>query len=215
MTFGDRLKKLRKDKNVTQDELAEAIGVTINTVYRYESKNVRPRGSTLDKIANFFGVSTEYLLYGERTSENGITVVPAVNVVDKNYFKLIPIYGNIEAGTPIESITDIQGYTDIPFYKLKPGKDYIALRVQGDSMYPFYLDGDVVIIELTSTPINGSVCAVYIDEYNVTLKKFKIDEKEGIVELVPFNREYPKIKRNLKDHDVQVLGQVIQLRRDV
>lgn len=67
MKFPDRLKKLRKEKNLYQKELAEHLGVSRPTVTQYESGQRKPDNETLEKIADFFSVSIDYLL--GRTNE--------------------------------------------------------------------------------------------------------------------------------------------------
>lgn len=60
--FGSRLRKLRKDKELTQKELGEIIGVSGRVVGYYESDDRFPDGDTLAKIANYFKVTIDYLL---------------------------------------------------------------------------------------------------------------------------------------------------------
>ncbi|WP_277631362.1 helix-turn-helix domain-containing protein [Atopococcus tabaci] len=60
--FGARLQELRKQKKWTQKELGAMLGVTHVSVSGYESGNRFPDTETLAKIADIFGVSTDYLL---------------------------------------------------------------------------------------------------------------------------------------------------------
>ena len=60
--FGDRLKKLRIEKNLSQDELGKICGVAKNTVSYWETNNTEPSIQIIIKLAQFFGVSTDYLL---------------------------------------------------------------------------------------------------------------------------------------------------------
>ena len=66
MGFGKKLKALREDKNLTQSELAQILGITLKTVSNYETKDMRPRKMEMyEKMANFFGVNINYLLTEE------------------------------------------------------------------------------------------------------------------------------------------------------
>lgn len=58
----NRLKTLRKSKNMTQNELAIAIGVTQKDVSRWESGNVRPTTTSLVKLAKVFGCKVDDLI---------------------------------------------------------------------------------------------------------------------------------------------------------
>ncbi len=60
--LGDKIKNLRKNKNLTQIQLSEKIGIAQSTLGMIES-NKRPAGrKTLIKLAEFFGVTVDYLL---------------------------------------------------------------------------------------------------------------------------------------------------------
>lgn len=63
LTFGERLRQLREERNLTQKALAGVIGVSPRMVSFYESGTHFPREEgILLKLAQFFGVSTDYLL---------------------------------------------------------------------------------------------------------------------------------------------------------
>ena len=75
--FGERLKRLRKDLDMTQGQLAEQIGVVPSAVGKYERLDSSyPSVYTLIKIADYFNVSLDYLLRGKKYSpsvENNIS----------------------------------------------------------------------------------------------------------------------------------------------
>lgn len=60
--LSERLKSLRKSKKLTQKQLAEKINVTHVSISGYESGNRSPDTDTLQRLADFFGVSTDYIL---------------------------------------------------------------------------------------------------------------------------------------------------------
>jgi len=60
--FGDRLKELRKSQGLTQDDLAIAINVSRQSIGNYENYSVYPDLDILVKIADFFNISTDYIL---------------------------------------------------------------------------------------------------------------------------------------------------------
>ena len=64
MGFSKRLKLLRKNADVTQDELAQYLQVSRSTIAGYETKNRQPDYDKLYMIAQFFHVSTEDLISG-------------------------------------------------------------------------------------------------------------------------------------------------------
>ncbi|MGG3210594.1 helix-turn-helix transcriptional regulator [Geobacillus stearothermophilus] len=60
--LGDRLRKLRQEKKLTQEELGKKINVTKVSISGYENGNRTPDTETLQKLADFFNVTTDYLL---------------------------------------------------------------------------------------------------------------------------------------------------------
>ena len=65
MTFGEKLQKLRKSRNMTQYDLAKAIGASQNTVSQYEHDARNPSFDALNVIAKFFNVPVSSLMPSE------------------------------------------------------------------------------------------------------------------------------------------------------
>ncbi|MGJ0908831.1 helix-turn-helix domain-containing protein [Clostridium botulinum] len=89
--FGDRLKELREEKDLTQEELGKLLNVSRQTVSGYEAENIEPNINNLVKLANIFSVSLDYLL--GRTKErynlnlenkkNKALIVDLIKVIEK------------------------------------------------------------------------------------------------------------------------------------
>ncbi|MBD5545251.1 MAG: helix-turn-helix transcriptional regulator [Lachnospiraceae bacterium] len=60
--MGEILAELRKDRNLKQKDLAELLNLSIGTISNYETGSHEPDFSTLGKLADFFHVSTDYML---------------------------------------------------------------------------------------------------------------------------------------------------------
>lgn len=60
--IGERLAELRKDKKLSQKDLAEKLSISIYTVSSYERDNSTPDDEMKIKIAKFFNISLDYLL---------------------------------------------------------------------------------------------------------------------------------------------------------
>lgn len=69
-TFGEFLCKLRKEKGMTQAELAKRLGVTDKAVSKWETGEAMPESGSLLPIANIFGVTVDELLRGERDASS-------------------------------------------------------------------------------------------------------------------------------------------------
>lgn len=67
--FGKRLRRLRKDKDITQAQLAEYLGVVSSAVGKYETiDDAYPTVESLMKIAEYFNVSVDFLLFGDTSN---------------------------------------------------------------------------------------------------------------------------------------------------
>lgn len=83
--LGNRLREVRKSKNLTIQQVADAIGVGRNTISRYENEKHYPKPKTWQKLADFFGVSVAYLQgleedYSQPTKKTRFTIVNFLNV---------------------------------------------------------------------------------------------------------------------------------------
>lgn len=201
--LGRRIRYLRNDKGRSQEELGNRMNLAKVTISQYENETRSPNPETINQFADLFGVSVDYLL-GRDSRRNSSETHTTINV-----------YGKVPAGIPIEAIEDIYDTEDISFEKgYHPQKDYIGLVVDGDSMYPKYLKGDVVIIEITPQCENGEDCVVYVNGYDATLKKV-IKNDDGTITLQPINPEYPPKTYGPNDEPITILGVVKELRRTI
>lgn len=78
--IGVFLSELRKEKNLTQDELGEQIGVTNKTVSRWENGNYLPPVEMLQILSKFYDVSINEILNGERINDSDYKKVSEENV---------------------------------------------------------------------------------------------------------------------------------------
>jgi len=131
----------------------------------------------------------------------------------KNYIK-IPILSKIPAGIAVEAVQDVVGQVDIPKDWVVGGRNYFGFLVKGDSMYPEYLDGDILIVRKQDTCESGDDCIVVVNNSDATLKRVNIFP-DGI-ELEAINPMYGKRKytnKELKNLPIKILGVVVELRR--
>lgn len=75
--FGDKLKMLRNSRNLTQDNLAEMMGLATSAISSYESCSRRPSYEILLKYARIFHVSTDFLLGIEKEDQLDVSDLSA------------------------------------------------------------------------------------------------------------------------------------------
>lgn len=89
MTFGEKLSKLRKEKNYTQEQLAELLGVSRQAVSKWEADAAYPQTETLIEIGKLFDCSMDYLLKDEITDKTSVRDGILCKCVKRTYEKLI------------------------------------------------------------------------------------------------------------------------------
>ena len=203
MKFKDRLVQLRKELNLTQTEFAEKIGFSRTAISAWEIGRNEPSNEDTIKIADFFGVSVDYII-GKTNNRKGESSPSAV----------VLVYGTIPAGIPMEMIEDIIDTEEIDADMLKGGKQYFGLKVKGNSMYPEYLDGDTIILEKLDDVESGTDAVVMVNGNDGTFKRVFKNEN-GII-LQPLNPEFqPMVYTNeqIEKLPIRVIGKVVELRR--
>lgn len=198
---GDRLKILRLNKKISQQELAGVLGVDRTMIGKYELKNNTPSDEILTKMANFFNVEKAYLLGVEEKTKK------------KTGIK-IPVLGRVVAGIPIEAITEIIDYEEIAENVAATG-EFFALIAKGDSMNPTIIDGDVLIIRQQDTVADGQVAIILIDGMDATVKRVHVTE--GGISLLGDNPAVftPRFYTNaeIETLPIKIIGKVVEIRR--
>ena len=205
-----KLKELRTDKGITQKELSAILHVPPNTYNQWENGKREPDYEMVSKIADYFGVTVDYLL-GREVSHHNNEKPPRKKGVR------IPVYGDTAAGVPILAIEDYD--SDDPddweeiTEEMARGGEYIALRLKGDSMEPRMKTGDVVIVRLQPDVETGDIAIVRVNGDSATCKKIK-KTPEGIM-LISTNPNYEPMfysRREIEELPIAIIGKVVELR---
>lgn len=157
MDIGKRIAQMRRERGISQEELAELALLHRVTVAKYETGQVEPGAIALSRIADALNVSTDELLC--RTEK----LPPFIPIIRGS----VPVVGEIACGVPITAEQNVEGFADVP----DGVRADFALRCKGDSMTPTFLDGDLVLIRQQPEVDDGQIAAVGIDG-EATLKHF-------------------------------------------
>lgn len=127
----------------------------------------------------------------------------------------IPILGEIAAGNPID-FTPFPDISTIPLpLNAASPTQYKALKVYGDSMAPFIIHNDIVVIHTVFDPwdLDAKIVAIKIDT-ETTLKQMSIDYEAKMSILIPYNTaHYKPIILNSDSPPCQILGYVVSITR--
>lgn len=195
-------KELRKQRGLSQTALGNVLGVTRSTICQYESGKRQPDNDTLIKLADYFGVSTDYLLGRVDTKK----ITPIKDVMELNDCYPIPLLGRVVAGVPIESQEDLEGYILI---NREPKDEYFALRVNGESMINAGIrHNSILVIHQQTYAENGDIVVAMLNGEQ-TVKRFKVYGDSMF--LMPENPDFEPIPI-LKGADFYILGKVVEVR---
>ena len=111
--IGEFLKHLRKDKGLTQEQLAEEFGVSSRSVSRWENGNTMPDISIIIELADFYDVDIREIICGERKSEN-------MDKELKDTLVTVADYTNNENGKIMQSAVNMAIITSVIFGIVTP-----------------------------------------------------------------------------------------------
>lgn len=209
VSFATVIKQLRKERGLTQDQLAALLGVSRSTIGMYETGSREPDFETSEAIADVFNVDMDYLM-GRSNVERQfpVTAPPIPSGFDPlPDMEEIPLVGRIACGEPITAEENLEGYVSAPAM----WHATFALLCRGDSMEPTICDGDLVAIKKDVQIENGQIVAVRIGD-EATLKRVYIHK--DYIELRPENSAYTSIiLRKEEISEVAIEGRAVGLCR--
>lgn len=223
MTLGKWIKNYRIKHSLSMQDMADMCGFSKAYIGQLEKgvnpstgKPISPTIQAFDKIAQAVGLDLDTFLK-ELDGNQLVTLMPdgSQEKSPSHHAKgvRIPVLGRVAAGIPIEAITDVDDWEEIPESMAKTG-EYFALRITGNSMEPRMLDGDVVIVKRQSDVDNGDVAVVLVNGNDATVKQ--ITKSETGLTLIGWNlavytpRTYNK--KECRDLPVSILGKVVEIR---
>lgn len=197
---GERIKKLRKEKGLTQEQLGKLLGVKKSAIAKYENNRVENlKKETIQKLSEIFEVSPSYFLGIEDHDQPIIT-----NSIT------IPLYNDISCGTGIFVDDNIDEYIALPESLLSLNKEYFCQYASGDSMIGENINpGDLIIFEKCNQIRNGEIGCFTIEDNIATCKKFYRDNKNQCIILQPANPDYnPIIINNNNQNEFRIIGKL-------
>ena len=212
--LNDRIKKARADSGLTLEEVSLKVGVSRQTIQKYESGIISNIPSDkIEKIAKALDVSPAYLMGWEdepaKDTEALIKSIPNLMPLPYSSNRTVPLIGTIACGTPILADENVEKEIRLPD---NISADF-CLRCKGDSMINARIhDGDIVYIKKQPIVENGQIAAVLIanttDMAEATLKRVYIyDDK---IMLVAENSQYPPLSFDKSDmNSVKIIGKAV------
>lgn len=203
--FSDNLKILRKERHMTQRDLAIKLGISSSTIAMMERGERKPSIEMLELIADYFDVRLDDL-----SGRNNCTKTLKHPSVTSDTITF-PVIGEVAAGYNEIALENWIGeIIEVPKSYLNGRKndDFFVLSVKGNSMYPMYLDGDkVLVLKQNALNKSGDVGVIIYEDEMATLKKIEFVRGQNWLKLIPINPEYqPKLIEGVELEHCRVIG---------
>ena len=195
------LKRLRKERKLTLEEIAEALGTSKQTIHRYENgiiTNIPPE--KVKTLAKILEVSPSELMGWERGE------LPNAEGIMRVATKKLPILGEIACGEPIYASEEHESYASADE---NLDADF-CLRAHGDSMTGARIfDGDIVFIRSQNAVDNGEIAAVIINDEATLKRVYYYPEQEKLI-LSPENPRYaPLVYVGGELETIKIIGKAV------
>lgn len=209
MKIGERIKEQRLKIGMSQVDFASNIGVTKQTLYKYETGLITNIPSDkVEAISKFTGISPAYYM-GWTDDINFTRTYDNIKPINA---KKYPLLGSIACGKPIFCNEERESYVvsgtevDADFCLVCNGDSMIGARIN---------DGDIVFIKKHEMVNNGEIAAVVIND-EATLKRVYYHEEENIITLSAENPKYaPLIYKGYELQNIYILGKAVAFQSDV
>lgn len=202
MNFANNIRFLRRQRNISQEELAEMVGYkSFTTIQKWETGDSEPNMGVLRQLADIFHLSISELVETDLENKSSDRPLPS-NIILPAAHKL-PIMGTICAGDGVVCEDDYQG-TFIVDTDVKA--DY-CLRVHGDSMIGANIyDGDIVFISKSYDFVQDQIYAIERLDYNEASLKRVTQDGDTLI-LNPCNPEYHAMVTDYEE--VRIIGRCV------
>lgn len=167
MSVGTNIKQLRDQAGMTQEELAERLGVARSTVTQWENGWSNPRMGMVQKLAGVFHVTSSVIV-----SEEPVKPTMPANAVSMRASEpaYAPLLGRVHAGNAQEpDILDER--IPLPKDVADAHPSAYFLQVEGQCMSRVYPEGCYILIDPDRKPQNGSIAVVSIDGADCVMRR--------------------------------------------
>lgn len=202
MDIGQKIQTLRKEKDMTLEEVGNLVGVGKSTVRKWEQGDIQNmRRDKIKKLSDALGCDPSYLMGWEEIEDaNGA-----------KWFR-IPVVGRVAAGLPIEASEEIIDWEELPMSMHTKG-EFFGLRIKGHSMEPRIEDGDTVIVRKQDYAEDGEIVIALVNGDDGVCKKLK--KYPDSIALVSLNPAYAPMIFTAEEQaskPVRIIGKVVELR---
>ena len=194
--FKERLDEAMRIRDISAAELSRISKVNEGAISQYRAGKYKASQRSLDKLARALNVSIAWLMGADvpMTDEPTAPTLPSPTITEDTV--TFPVITSVAAhydGVSIdESTTGEKIEVPRAYLKGRKAEEFCAMRVRGDSMFPAFQNGDVVLVLRQSTMNHsGEIGVISYGDDEMTIKRINYVDGEDWLELVPLNPAYP------------------------
>lgn len=201
MILSDNINRLMQDNNLSNVQLGKEIGISDETIRKWRNGQTIPPIDKAKLLANYFHISLDSLM-GEPIYTEQMIALPLVGAVSAGSFEILA-----------EDDWKNECSVSVKMLQGRPQKECVTIEVIGDSMTPYLLPGDILIVHRQTHAVNGNIVVIYDPTLNgYTVKKFFQTGDNVILE--PYNAEYKAMRyNNPSEQQLMIYGVCVGLER--
>tara|TARA_X000001036_G_scaffold206776_1_gene194412 strand:+ start:3419 stop:3994 length:576 start_codon:yes stop_codon:yes gene_type:complete len=181
------LREIRHRKDLSQRELADKMQTTTATISRYENQDQRLTLPLLRKFSQVLNVSIAEIV-GE-LNQPTIHTIPLIN--------------------PTEGKKNVYLDSEIPCCDLKMGDDYFGFIVEGDTMFPTFKEGDIVIFHKSMTDDKADGILIFeVKTGDTFIARSQYNPIDDVTTLTTDNPNYQNYGEITSDKKIKILGRI-------
>lgn len=171
MSIAKNIKRLREAHDMTQEELAKAIGMSRPAVTQWETGWSQPRMGTIEKLADFFKVSKLEIIGDD--DDRAASLPEGAMPVYSSGEATVPLLtlGRVHAGELTDE-EEAEGRVEVPASVCSRHPRAFALLVEGSCMDRVIPEGAHVLVDPDREPRNGSIAVVETEGYRAVMRRW-------------------------------------------
>lgn len=205
MDIAQWVKSARNKAGLSQESLAQSLGLTKGNVSAWEHARHKPKLEQVLQITSLTGYEPPVEMRGFNVSPAALggARIPLINYVQAGVWTdVVDNYAPGDADEFLLTDLDLSG-------------NAFALEIKGDSMLPDFKPGDRVIIDPNVSSQPGDFVVAKNGEEEATFKKYRprgINERGDMVfELIPLNEDYPSMRSDVTP--IRIVGTMVEHRK--
>lgn len=211
--YSKNLSALIDALDITQQQLAESIGVSATSVNGWIKRGVNPSASNIETICKLYNLKPDDIMsedHGYWAKQHGRVETPegAMQPRDEPERAYAPLLGKVHAGTAQEP-TVLDDRVPIPYEVWNGHKHGYFLRVEGTCMDNVYPEGCYVYIDPDLPPRNESIAVVSIDGSDYIMRRLYRGARTMVLSPDSHDPQWDDIVIKDDDHTVKMVGTVV------